>query len=416
MSKPGVLSLFGGYGIEMEYMVVDRETLCVLPVADEILRAVAGDYVAVTEQGALAWSNELVLHVIELKTNGPASTLEALPQAFAADVMRIDALLGAMGGRLMPSAMHPWMDPHRETRLWPHEDNVIYRAYDRIFGCQGHGWSNLQSTHINLPFADDQEFARLHAAIRFLLPIVPALAASSPVADARRTGFMDTRLAAYRGNARRIPSITGRVIPENAAGREDYERRILAPMYGDIAPYDPAGVLQHEWLNSRGAIARFDRHAIEIRLLDIQECPLADLAIAAAIVAVLQALVAERWCGLAEQQAHDTEALETLLLEIIRRGDLGSIHDLDYLGKLGFSGTYATAGELWQHLLESVRPSPLAPVALWRAPLALILEQGCLARRILEALKQGQPAFRARLADVYRALCDCLAASRLFRG
>lgn len=181
MSLSRALPLFDGYGIEMEYMVVDRATLAILPRTDEILRAVAGEYVAVTEQGALAWSNELVLHVIELKTNGPASTLDALPSAFAADVARINGLLEPMGGRLMPSAMHPWMDPHRETRLWPHEDNAIYAAYDRIFGCQGHGWSNLQSTHINLPFADDQEFARLHAAIRFLLPIVPALAASSPV-------------------------------------------------------------------------------------------------------------------------------------------------------------------------------------------------------------------------------------------
>ncbi|HAL85576.1 MAG TPA: hypothetical protein DCM31_01010, partial [Deferribacteraceae bacterium] len=37
-------------------------------------------------------------------------------------------------------------------------------------------------------------------------------------------------------------------------------------MYRDIAPYDPECILQEEWLNSRGAIARFDRKAIEIRL------------------------------------------------------------------------------------------------------------------------------------------------------
>ena len=33
-------------------------------------------------------------------------------------------------------------------------------------------------------------------------------------------------------------------------------------------------------MNSRGAIARFDRNAIEIRVIDVQECPKADLAIA----------------------------------------------------------------------------------------------------------------------------------------
>jgi hypothetical protein len=32
-------------------------------------------------------------------------------------------------------------------------------------------------------------------------------------------------------------------------------------------------VLRHEWVNARGAIARFDRSAIEIRVLDVAECP-----------------------------------------------------------------------------------------------------------------------------------------------
>ena len=75
---------------------------------------------------------------------------------------------------------------------------VIYQTYDRIFGCKAHGWANLQSMHLNLPFADDAEFARLHAAIRLVLPIIPALAASSPIADGRPTGFMDIRMEAYR--------------------------------------------------------------------------------------------------------------------------------------------------------------------------------------------------------------------------
>ncbi|MFH0793725.1 MAG: glutamate--cysteine ligase, partial [bacterium] len=57
-------------------MIVNRETLDVLPVTDEVLRAVSGRYESEVEQGALAWSNELVLHVIELKTNGPAKSLK----------------------------------------------------------------------------------------------------------------------------------------------------------------------------------------------------------------------------------------------------------------------------------------------------------------------------------------------------
>src|SRR5690606_34764896 len=108
-------------------------------------------------------------------------------------------------------------------------------------------------------------------------------------------------------NARRIPSISGLVIPEPVYTRADYERVILARAYADIAPHDPEGILQYEWLNARGAIARFDRQTIEIRVLDIQECPQADLAICAAIVQVLRALTAGELSPLARQQEYPTE-------------------------------------------------------------------------------------------------------------
>lgn len=413
--SPMPLPLFAGYGIELEYMIVDRETLDVRPLADELLRAVAGDYVAEVEQGPTAWSNELVLHVIELKTNGPARQLEDLPAAFQADIHRIDELLAPLGARLMPGAMHPWMDPSREARLWPHEYNPIYQAFDRIFGCAGHGWSNLQSTHINLPFADDREFARLHAAIRLVLPILPALAAGSPVVEGRITGVMDSRLEAYRLNARRIPSITGQVVPETVSSRSEYETRILATMYRDIAPHDPDGILRHEWLNARGAIARFERCAIEIRVLDIQESPLADLAIAAASVAVLKALTEERWTSLVHQQTQRTAQLSDIFVACVRDGERAVIRHADFLECFGFSRQrVCTAQELWQHVVEAVAFGLDGNGAPWRPALNVILNHGCLARRLLRAL--GRDGSKQRIKNVYRTLCDCLVEGRLFLG
>ena len=105
MSAP--LHLFQGYGVELEYMIVDRKTLAVLPVADQLLSKVAGEIVNEVERGRLCWSNELVLHVVELKTNGPAGTLEGLGQLFTSQVGVINGLLEPYGGMLMPGAMHP---------------------------------------------------------------------------------------------------------------------------------------------------------------------------------------------------------------------------------------------------------------------------------------------------------------------
>lgn len=402
------LHCFAGYGIELEYMIVDAEGLNVLPVCDRVLQAVAGAYVNEVELGELAWSNELALHVIELKTNGPAPSLSGVADYFQRDIQRMHELLAPLGGRLMPGAMHPWMDPLRETRLWPHEANVIYETYDRIFSCQGHGWSNLQSMHINLPFADDAEFARLHAAIRLILPLLPGVAASSPFADGRAAAELDYRLRVYEGNAARIPSITGRVIPEPVYSRAAYEEHILQTMYRAIAPFDPDRVLCEEWLNSRGAIARFDRYAIEIRVLDIQECPQADLAIAAGVVAVLRALVEEYWSATAHQQAWEVAPLYGLYQAAVRDGDSAVLQDRRYLEMFGFPERGACrVVDLWQHLMESVLEDAAAEV-FWRHYYA----HGCLARRLRTAA--GAAPTTAQLHAVYRRLCECLTAGVLF--
>ncbi|MEQ8767131.1 MAG: glutamate-cysteine ligase family protein, partial [Planctomycetota bacterium] len=259
--------LFEGVGVELEYMIVDAETLSVRPIADQLIEAETGEPGSDAERGPIAWSNELALHVIELKSQGPAKSLAEWPARFQGDLAHIDELLGRFGARLMPSGMHPWMNPDEELRLWPHECGPIYQTFHRIFDCRGHGWSNLQSTHLNLPFSNAGEFAQLHAAIRVLLPILPALTASTPVFDGRLTERKDNRLAFYSRNARRVPSVTGRVVPEPVDSPESYERDILQRIYRDLAPHDPEGTLRHEWANARGAIARFERGAIEIRIL-----------------------------------------------------------------------------------------------------------------------------------------------------
>lgn len=411
MSQHVLLSLFQGYGVELEYMIVDAESLSVRPIADEALRAAAGEITSEVERGEIAWSNELALHVIELKTNGPAPALAPLPALFQEQVRQINEILAAHGARLMPSAMHPWMDPDRELRLWPHDYNPVYEAYNRIFDCRGHGWANLQSVHLNLPFADDAEFGRLHAAIRLLLPLMPALAASSPVLERRLSGLQDTRMEVYRGNSKRIPSITGRVVPEPVFTRRDYEQEILQRMYGDIAPHDPAKTLQYEWLNSRGAIARFDRNTIEVRVLDVQECPQADVAICAAVAAVLQALTEERWTSLAEQQSLAVEPLAEIFSTAVRHAEQAPIDNRQYLAQFGHSGAHATAGELWRGVLDQVMPASEP----WSTPLETILQQGPLSRRITAALGdlERRPA---RLDEVYRELCACLHEGRMFVG
>jgi hypothetical protein len=399
------LGLFEAYGVEIEYMLVDGERLDVAPKADMLLEAAAGELTDEWENGPIAWNNELALHVIEFKCNGPRPSLAGLGKDFAANVKLANDKLGREGLRLMPTAMHPWMDP-TEVELWPHGTRVIYDTFDRIFSCKGHGWANLQSMQINFPFRGDEEFARLHAAIRFLLPILPGLAASSPVVDGERNGILDNRLVVYRGNCAKIPSVTGDVVPEPMGSVGEYLDRLLEPIYQDLEPHDPEGVLRNEWVNARGAIARFDRMAIEIRVLDVQETPFMDVAYATLIAEVLKLMVAEEWLDAGGMNAWRTADLGKLLRLTERQGEGAGIGDRAFLAAFGYPGSSTELKGLWEHLVETVSSRGSIDAATGRL-LEHYLRHGTLATRIGKAV--GLLPSRAKLSRVYEQLCEALA-------
>jgi gamma-glutamyl:cysteine ligase YbdK (ATP-grasp superfamily) len=395
------LGLFEAFGVELEYMVVDAASLNVRPIVDRLLQAQAGRLVSEVDCGMISWSNELALHVLEFKTTDPAPELRPLAAAFQGQVDRANELLAAHGARLMPSGMHPWMDPDQQLQLWPHDYNPVYEAFHRIFDCRGHGWANLQSVHLNLPFADGEQFGRLHAAIRLVIPLLPALAASSPVVNGRVTGLLDNRLDFYRSNTGRIPSITAGVVPEPVFDPGAYQRTILQPMYDDIAPHDPDGKLKYEWLNARGAIARFDRQTIEVRVMDVQECPAMDLAVVALVTSLISSLVEQRWSDGSTQRQAEQSFLERLFLVSLTEGLATPIDDAHYLDLFGASlNPGATIGQLWSWLLGELPSVDAAD----RQRIELILSQGNLADRIRRQLAAGRT-----LNAVYGQLCDCLA-------
>lgn len=406
-----VLRLFEGYGIEIEYMIVDAETLGVRPIADAVLAERAGKEANEWENGRVTWCNELARHLVEFKTTGPEKSLKGLAETFQANVSALNAQVEAHGARLLPGGMHPWMDPHAELELWPFGQSEIYEAYDRIFSCQGHGWANLQSMQVNLPFSGDEEFARLHAAIRLVLPLLPSLAASTPFAEGRFQGWLDYRMEVYRHNSDRVPSVTGQVIPETVQDIADYHRSILEPMYADIAPLDPEGHLQEEWLNSRGAIARFDRMAIEIRVIDSQECTAADMAVTEVASLLVRALVEESWSTLAEQQAVQQAPLLGNLLAATREAERAPVTGRSYLEQFGLLTGELRADRLWSKLIEelSIRYGISTPSG---RVLEHILRHGTLARRLLSAA--GPVPDHEMLRGVYGRLADCLGEGEMF--
>jgi gamma-glutamyl:cysteine ligase YbdK (ATP-grasp superfamily) len=412
MSRDSKLHLFDAYGIELEYMLVDKDTLAVKPITDELLKFELGKYGSDFENGIITWSNELVLHVVEIKSTKPEWDLDALASGFEENIRKINAALLKWNAMLMPSAAHPLMNPVNETRLWPHDSNEVYDIYNKIFDCKGHGWSNLQSTHLNLPFTGDEEFARLHAAIRLVLPLLPALCASSPILEGTVSGFIDTRLTYYKTNQAKIPSITGQVIPEALFSEGDYSNAVYKKISADVAPYNEDDILDPIWVNSRGAIPRFDRGSIEIRVMDIQECPAADVAIVALVVETLKALVHEEFVTFEKQKTWHENALTHIFDQTMKLGQKARIDNVEYLKIFGLKST-AVAGEIWKNILDHVSVSGHDALHRWRPQISTILTDGTLADRILAAL-HGDFSEKS-IKKVYSILSDCLAKNEMFR-
>jgi hypothetical protein len=85
------------------------------------------------------------------------------------------------------------------------------------------------------------------------------------------------------------------VIPEYIYSFGQYGRDIIERYSSDLANAGVNKLLLHkDWVNSRGVIFRFDRKALEIRVMDEQECIKSDVALSCFTRAVLRGLMREK--------------------------------------------------------------------------------------------------------------------------
>ena len=171
--------------------------------------------------------------------------------------------------------------------------------------------------------------------------------------------------------------------------------------------------LEPIWINSRGAIARFDRGSIEIRLMDVQENPHADLALVALLVAVIQELLDETWCTLEEQKSVDTGYLISLLDAASKNAEQVEINSAPFLRLFGLAQAGCNGQEFWSAIIHRLTSRSGHPYTAWEDQWNLLLEQGTLARRICRQI--GDNASKSHLLEVYQQLRDCLQYNQQFK-
>lgn len=405
------LHLFTTVGLTVARAHVHGETLSTIPIESNlpVLHPEADN--ALPQEHAVVLRDTHTHHTAQFRAVQPLSTLATMPEKLHHAMQNTAAHVGS-GARFMPTGMHPWVNLDTMHTL-ARTDTPYLQALQSITGSANHGIHNQQTSVLALPFYDNREFARLHAAVRLVLPIIPALAAASPIVESTANGIMSNRSETARLATASVPAIVGRFVPEPIFTRSEYERYLLQRIYDDLAPYDAKGVLRSEHINRRAARARFSNHTIELHIADAQECPLADVAIAAAITAVIEALTGEFSANLILQQAWESDPLYTLLLETSKDADATIISNAKYLRLLRYpEGNRCRVNELWQHLIETLLPASTAYSEYWEKPLHTLLTQGTLSRRILRSL--GSTPSPESLYNTYSTLCTCLENNTVF--
>jgi gamma-glutamyl:cysteine ligase YbdK (ATP-grasp superfamily) len=391
-------------GIELEYPVVDAE-MCTQPLVEELFRKFAGRPTSDVEHGEVVFSNEMASHIFEAKVRRPERSLPSMERKLASGVRAVNALLRSeWGARLLPTGMHPFMDP-ADGRLWPRAGKAIYQAYAELFDLREHGWMNVHSCHINLPFGSEQERVLLHNAVCCLLPYLPALAASSPIYEGKLGPNVCNRLAFYRTNQKRFPRISGQVVPEYMESSRQYRREILGAIYKDLRDVPGAERLRHEWINSRGAIMRFNRDAIEIRVLDVQECPKMDLALASFVRAALKFIMQALKSGGISLPEHGLLVAD--YDAVVERGSKAPVAAPHLRRLLGIKEREAR--DTLRELLRRVEPLAPADEKNYFPPVAGLIESGNLSERMrARVLRKRAASRRGAIRELYEELALCL--------
>ncbi|HEX8360415.1 MAG TPA: glutamate-cysteine ligase family protein [Longimicrobium sp.] len=398
-------------GMELEYPTVDRD-LNVVPLVAEAFRVLAGRGTSDVELGAVGFSNEIADHVFEVKTGAPLRSLADVEAALVEGIGRFSAVLrDEWGARLLPTGMHPWFNPAK-GRLWSRSNGRIYNTYARLFDVQTHGWMNVHAAHLNLPMGAEEDAVAMHTAAALLIPYLPALAASSPMHDGELQPSADARLAWILEHQARIPESCGELVPEYVGSFGEYRKNILQPMYAALDRLPDAGAIRHDFFNARGAVFKFSRRAMEVRVLDTQECVKMDVAVAVFVRSALKYLASRVKKGRIVLPPH------ALLVEdfraCIRDGSRARVHAPRVAGDRDAEGR-VEARDALRALLAAARRAVRRDEGPYLDLVARMIETGSLSERIRAELAPVADADDERFTEaarrIYIELMDCLEAN-----
>ena len=381
-------------GPEHEFSIVNDE-LKPLPIVDRVIKDFSGNTVDFVHTRRFIFGKENSLQTLEIKARKPFKTPERFEETMQFAVSTLLKFLNRKyGAHLLGTGMHPLLKPEN-TGIWPHSNQDIIEEYRRIFNLKSQSWLNIQSFQLNLPYSNEKNAINLYNTLAYLCTYLPAISASSPICEGQLGPNIDNRLYYYKMMMQEIPSIAGDVVPEFISSFRQFQTEVVNKYSQDLTNAGAGKeILYKEWTNLRNVIFRFNREAIEIKIMDEQECIKSDVALSCFIRATIRGLLAEK----NELPSHH-------LL----------VSDYNSIVKNGLSAKVLhphgeTARQVCQHFLglASKYANENEKKYLWIVKKRI--EEGNLSELIRNrvATKAQKTTFREAVLNVYLKLVECL--------
>ena len=182
---PGAATAFGTsaeytMGVEEELMVLDPGTLGLTPRADEIVEAISHPDV----------KPEIRQSMIEI-ASVPVTTTEDL----TSDLLRLRRAVVGPGSRLGLSIAAAGTHPFSRAESQELTDRPRYRYVAGVSGWVGRRSTAVCGTHVHVSIGSEAKALDVMEALVADLPVLIALAGSSPLWEGQDTGFSSARLA-----------------------------------------------------------------------------------------------------------------------------------------------------------------------------------------------------------------------------
>lgn len=278
MAKKKSIAEFDVYGLSMDYLLVESDSLMPIPPT-----SFGGSGTGIS------WSTTDAGTGIRLTTTAPENDFQGAGCRIAADLRSLnDQAEELLAEMFLPSGGHPF------ARAFDAGPSANGSKAD-LFGPRNAGELWTSGATIEVPIGDEQGFGRLHTSVRMVLPLIPAISAASPFLDGKWASALSPRLFAMIDKTPGVSELTGPFIPEAALDQADYYRIVLEPIARVLADRDLSEHIDYHLMNQRAAVAWFDRGTIAINVADVQECPATDAAVAEMTVAVINAMKEGRW-------------------------------------------------------------------------------------------------------------------------